>query len=105
MTEQEISYYEKILEKIEDVRKDVRGNFLKMLSIMLGAFALILTGGGVSMNAMLSQAESNQKEIIDIKVEQGIKKERDRFIEKTQETVIAKLAAACSKKKYVCEEE
>lgn len=95
MTEQEISYQERILEKIEgirkdvrenmeDVRKDVRGNFLKMLTIMLGAFALVFTGGGLAINTMLARSEANHKDIVELKIDQGKDKERDHFLEKLQ---------------------
>lgn len=103
MTEQPMEIYEKILDKIEDVRKDVRASFLKTLTIMLGVIALFMTGGGITMTAMLNKAEKNQDEIVKLKVEQGVKKERDRFIQNTQATEIVNLIEACGKKKYTCD--
>jgi cell division protein FtsX len=105
MTDQEkaVDLYEKILEKIEDVRKDVRANFIKMLSIMLAACALILTGGGVSLTAMLNRTVANSEEIVKIRIEQGIDNERDKNIENAQKVEIVGLIKACGKKTYICQ--
>jgi cell division protein FtsX len=104
MTDQEkaVDLYEKILEKIEDVRKDVRANFIKMLSIMLSACALILTGGGVSLTAMLNRTVANSEEIVKIRIEQGIDNERDKNIENAQKVEIVGLIKACGEKTYIC---
>lgn len=105
MTDQEkaVDLYEKILEKVEDVRKDVRGNFLKMLGIMLVAVGLMMTGGGVTLKSMLDRTEVNSKEIVKLRIEQGVDEERDINIKDKQKTVIVGLIEACGNKKYICE--
>lgn len=102
MTEQEP--YEKMLDKFEDLRKEIRQNFLKMLAIMVAALGLIAIGGKMSLDPLINAMEKSREEIVELKVEQGVKKERDRFIQNTQATEIVNLIEACGKKKYICKE-